>query len=236
MAEAYQALIPIAESGHRYARYLVSEHATGEGIRAESQGRIPEANERFTLALRYDPDRLDALVGAGYTDFFLGRPAEAEPLLAKAAALYPRSAGALYRLAALREAQSRPDEAEGLLLRAIALRPDFATPHALLGSLQLGAKRPADALAEFETAIRLGAGSEGVVSGRAEALLTLGRKREALDAARDAVSRYPNSRSLLELLLACADAVGDRQEAMETRSRIHQLGSPAFPETPANPR
>jgi len=221
--EAYRILIPVADSGQRYGRYLVSEHAVAEGIFAESGGRIADANERFALALRYDPDRLDALVGAGYTDFFLGRPAEAELLLTRAATLYPRSAGALYRLAALRESQSRWAEAESLLARAIALRPDLATPHALLGSLRLAAKRPEDALEALDTAIRLGDRSEGAVSGRAEALLALGRTREAFDAAKDAALLYPRSRSTLELLASCADALGNRREAADTRIRIRDL-------------
>src|SRR5262249_57858283 len=105
-------------------------------------GQRGGGTERFPWAVLYEPPGLNALVGAGYTDFFLGRPADAETLLAKAVALYPSSAGALYRLAAGREAQARGAEAPDLLERAIGLRPDMATPHAPLGSLQPAAKPP----------------------------------------------------------------------------------------------
>lgn len=169
LQEAFDKLIPVADSGQRYARYLVAERAQRGAQDLQRHMQLDEAREQFLLALRYEPDRLEALVGVGYLDLFNGNLAEADTMLSRAVALYPRSAGALYRLGALRQTQGRNDEAERLYREAIARAPLLGQPRGLLGSLLLARDDFRGALELFDSAAALGDKTEGVMAGRAEA-------------------------------------------------------------------
>jgi spermidine synthase len=173
--QAFEKLIPIAETGQRYARYLVAERAQLEAVDLQQHGKLDAARERFLLALRYEPDRLEAMAGVGYLDLFNGKLDEADPLLTRAVALYPRSAGAAYRLGALRQAQGRNEEAERLYRDAIARAPLLAPPRGLLGSLLLARGDAKGALEQFDHAVKLGNTTEGVTAGREEARRRLSR-------------------------------------------------------------
>jgi spermidine synthase len=175
MQDAFDKLIPVADAGQRYARYLVAERAQRGAQDAQRHMNLDAAREQFSLALRYEPDRLEALVGVGYLDLFSGNLEEADRMLSRAVDLYPRSAGALYRLGALRQAQGRNDEAERLYRAAIARAPLLGPPRGLLGSLLLGRGDLKGALALFDDAIALGDKTEGVIAGRAEARRRLGQ-------------------------------------------------------------
>jgi spermidine synthase len=166
---AFETLIPIAEAGQRYARYLVAERAQLEALDLQKHGNLDAALDRFRLSLRYEPDRLEAMVGVGYLALLAGRLDEADPLLTRAVALYPRSAGAAYRLGAVRQAQGRNDEAERLYRDAIARAPLLGQPRGLLGSLLLARGDAKGALELFDSAVKLGNTTEGVTAGREEA-------------------------------------------------------------------
>ena len=175
LQRAFEKLIPVADSGQRYACYLVAERAQRGAQDLQSHMKLDEAREQFMLALRYEPTRLESLVGAGYIDLFLGRLDEADVLLSKAVALYPRSAGAAYRLGALRQAQGRSDEAEALYRNAITRAPALAPPRGLLGSLLLARGDAKGAMELFDSAFALGDQTEGVIAGREEARRKLAR-------------------------------------------------------------
>ena len=162
-------LEPVAESGQKYASYLVSDFYEKLGLKRQREGQVAEALADYERALRYDPDRLDSLVGAGYLDLFNGRFEDAERLLSRAVSLYPRSAGAAYRLGALRQTQGRNAEAEVLYRNAIARAPALAPPRGLLGSLLLARGDAKGALELFDSAFALGDTTEGVIAGRVEA-------------------------------------------------------------------
>ena len=169
LENAFAKLIPVADTGQRWACYLVAERSQRGALALQQHDRLDEAREQFLLALRYEPDRLEALVGAGYLDFFLGKLDEADTLLTKAVALYPRSAGAAYRLGALRQAQGRVRDAERLYRDAIARAPSLGAPRGLLGGILLARGDAKGALELFESAVALGETSEGVTAGREEA-------------------------------------------------------------------
>jgi tetratricopeptide (TPR) repeat protein len=168
-------LIRVADSGQRHAGYLVAEVAQRRAQELQRLDQLDAAREQFLLALRYEPDRLEAMVGVGYIDLFRDRLDEADALLTRAVALYPRSAGAVYRLGALRQAQGRTLEAERLYRDAIARAPLLAPPRGLLGSLLLARGDAQGALELFESAVALGDTTEGVMAGREEARRRLAR-------------------------------------------------------------
>jgi spermidine synthase len=169
IAEGLERVIPVAETGQKYACSLVADIMNRRGQELQRHEQAEAAREQFFLALRYDPDRLEALVGVGYLDLFLGKLDEADRLLTRAVSLYPRSAGAAYRLGALRQAQGRIDEAERLYRDSIARAPALAPPRGLLGSILLARGDAKGALDLFDTALELGDTTEGVVAGQAEA-------------------------------------------------------------------
>jgi spermidine synthase len=174
--EAFEKLlIPIADSGQRYACYLVAERAQRAGLELQQRGELDAARDKFLLALRYEPERLESLVGAGYVDLFTNRLDEADTMLTRAVVLYPNAAGAIYRLGAVRQAQGRLADAERLYRDAIERAPLLAPPRGLLGGLLLARGDAKGALDMFDRAITLGDTSEGVTTGRAEARRRLGR-------------------------------------------------------------
>ena len=173
--EAFEKLVPVADSGQRYAQFLVAERAQRVALDLQKQMKLAEARDEFRLALRYEPDRLDAMAGVGFLDLYFGDLAEADELLSRAVRLYPRSAGALYRLGALRQSQGRLDEAERLYRDAISRSPLLGAPHGLLGSILLSRGDASGALEHFDRALALGDDTPGVVAGRAQALRILSR-------------------------------------------------------------
>jgi spermidine synthase/tetratricopeptide (TPR) repeat protein len=221
--EALSVALPSAESGQRYARYLVADWALKTGLGLQRKGDIAAAREQFALAVHEEPDNIDALLNLGYVDLFLGKADEAEAVLVRAAELYPESAAALHRLGILRDAQGKGDEAEGLYRKAIEIEPILSPPHALLAQRLLAHGRAAESLAESSEAIRLGENTEGVLTARAEALLALGRAGEALERAREAMLSFPASADLFDLLARAADAAGAKDEAAASRRRRDEL-------------
>ena len=167
--DALEKLIPVADTGQRYACNLVADVAHRRAQDLQRHNQSEDAREQFLLALRYDPDRLEALVGVGYLDLFLGKLDEADTLLTRAVSLYPRSAGAAYRLGALRQVQGRIDDAERLYRDAIARAPLLGPPRGLLGSILLARGDAKGALDLFDSAVKLGDTTEGVLAGQAEA-------------------------------------------------------------------
>jgi spermidine synthase len=224
--QALEAAVPAAESGHRYARYVVAEQFERTGLRLQREDRLAAAREQFALALRYEPERLESLVGEGAAALFLGRLEEADRDLSRAVELYPEAVGALYRLGLVREAQGKTDEAEKLYRRAAELEPIQPAPHALLGRRLLDRGEAGAALDELNRAVALGEASEGALLGRVDALLALRRPREALDAARDAVQFFPASADVYEALARAAEAAGSTAEAASARMRREELLRP----------
>ena len=168
-------LVPVAESGARFARVVAADYFVKRGLKLQHENAPKEAREAFQAALRYDPDSAEALVGVGYLDIFEGNIAEADRFLSRAVELYPRSAGAVYRLGIVRQAQGRAEEAEELYRRALARAPRLGPAHGLLGSLLLGRGDAAGALEQFEIALECGERSPGIIEGREAALRALGR-------------------------------------------------------------
>lgn len=227
--EALEVLLPVAESGQRYARYMVADHAQAQALAAQRKGNVEEALAAFETALRYEPDRLEALAGVGFLEIFRGNLDRADALLSRAVALYPRSAGALWRLGAVRLHQGKAREADEILRAAIERSPTLPEPWALLGALRLSAGDAATAFDALDRAAALGDGSEGTFTGRAEALLRLGRNEEALAAAEVAVLRFPDSAPAWRVLLAAAEAAERPDVAARAKRALERRGASPAP-------
>jgi len=120
----------------------------------------PTAAEHFRAALALDPEQPQALAGLGWIESLSGRPQEARPWLAKAAAKAPDDVIIQYLYGtALLDGTSGPAEArqaQAALARAVALQPEFGEAWARLAFAQAQEDPlPADAVLSFETAHRL---------------------------------------------------------------------------------
>jgi spermidine synthase len=219
-ARAFELAGPVADSGQRFARFLLADYSQKYAAALQSDGRIDEAIGWFETALRYEPGRLESLVGLGYLHLLSGRIDAAEPLLTRAADAYPGSGWAQSCLALLLESRGDLAGAEARHRRAVEAQPMLARPHGLFGRHLLLTGRPDAALTEFEAARRLGERSEGVLAGRAEALLALGRPQRALRAARRALEAFPGSPGVLDLVARSARAAGDTSAEQEARRRL----------------
>lgn len=89
-----------------------------------------------------DPATFEVLNRVALALFVAGRPAEADPLWTRAAALAPSSPNILFHLARLRFEQGRLAEARLLVRQVLALRPHLTPARALHGRIEEAGIRP----------------------------------------------------------------------------------------------
>ncbi len=126
------------------------------------------------------------------------RLVDAESLCRDHLAELPDDVNLVATLGALLIKMSRYDEAREYLERAIDLAPSFAKPHEDLGALFLASGRPADAIASFETAIKLDRQQASAYLGLATALERRGRGEEADAARKRFLALSPGGKALAE--------------------------------------
>jgi spermidine synthase len=68
---AMEMLIPVAQSGQRYAAYLLASRAEKLGRIALASGRLPEARDLFEVAAHFDPGRREARNDLAYVESLL---------------------------------------------------------------------------------------------------------------------------------------------------------------------
>ncbi len=123
-------------------------------------------------------------------------------------ALYERYKSAL-RIGHVAAVRGRHEAAVAAYAEAAALAPDRPLPHASMGRALLHLDRVDDALAAFETALRLAPRDETSLAGRAEALVAAGRPAEAA--------------GVLDLLAEIQEADGRLPDACDTARRALEL-------------
>jgi len=77
--EAVAMLIPIAQSGRRYASYLLASRTEQLGRIALANGRLLDARELFEVAVHFDPGRRDGQAGLAYVESLLEELEERAP-------------------------------------------------------------------------------------------------------------------------------------------------------------
>ena len=90
----------------------------------------------------------------------------------------------------------RIDDAQPILEKTIQLEPEFAKPHEDLGALHLRREDAEEALHYFDEALRLDPNLATAWSGRAAALMQLGREDEAAEARQKFVELSPVAQGL----------------------------------------
>jgi len=123
-------------------------------------------------------------------------------------ALYERYKSAL-RIGHVAAVRGRHEAAVAAYAEAAALAPDRPLPHASMGRALLHLDRTDDALAAFETALRLAPRDEASLGGRADALVAAGRPAEAA--------------GVLDLLAEIQETDGRLPDACDTARRALEL-------------
>jgi len=144
--------------------------------------RYGEAAEVLERAVEGGAGDVRTLLFWGSALWESGRPAAAEPVLARAAEA-ARGTGAEFlarlQLGRLRLWAGRPGEAVEPLARAVALRPEAPDAHLDLARALDGAGRTAEAIEAFRRVVELSPESHYARWGLAQALARAGRRDEA---------------------------------------------------------
>ena len=132
------------------------------GVNPES---LTKARECFARALEFDPNNVDAMVGAVFVETIFAQTfaldnrlegiAAAERLILRALALAPRDPMAHYCLALILILTKRADEGINELNLVLSLDPNFAFAHAHIGFAKILLGRAEEADAHIADALRL---------------------------------------------------------------------------------
>jgi len=118
-----------------------------------AQGNLSRAAESFSISLKAEPGRVDALHGLARVALQRGNPTEAESHLLMALERNPQQWGAAYNFGVYLYHQGRHVDAEKRLRKSAQLAgEEEASPHAALAQLYLATDQPTRALVEASLA------------------------------------------------------------------------------------
>lgn len=192
-----------------------------QALALHRQGRLEDAAGLYTALLVAEPAHVDGLVHFGVLRLGQGRPAEAEALLRRAAAV-AETAEVHGNLAAALQAMGRHEEAVGHYRRAVALRPDMVDGHfGLAACLQALGQREA-AIGCYEVILAAEPEHAEAQFGLATLFAELGRPDEAIACYRAALAAdadFAEASHGLGVMLAgkggSEEAIGCFQQALD---------------------
>ena len=196
------------------------------------QGKADDAIAHYAAAARIHPDRCEGYAGLGAAAIRLERWDDARTALDRALAAQPRFVPALIDRASVAERDRDVALARTLLSTAVSQEPNHALAQLRLGGVLLRTGATAEALATFETVVRLRPSDPSGYQGVAEASKLLGRWDAALSAARTGLSVRPSHlslKNLLAVILATCpdDRLRNGPEAVRLAEEVVQALGPA---------
>jgi predicted Zn-dependent protease len=202
------------------------------GQKLLAAGRASEAVEAFRRAAALEPQSAEALAGMGRALAASGRDDDAFAALQLSLARRPttealRAEGQLYL------AHQVPEKAIPVLVRATQLSPEGPQSWRLLAVARAAAGQWAAAEAAWARVGALRPDDPAVLTGRAEALIQLGRPAEAEPLLRGALKREPGSAAAYTLLgsaLAAREPAERFAPPAETAFRAALRLDPAAPD------
>jgi tetratricopeptide (TPR) repeat protein len=182
---------------------------------AES-GRLPDdlPAPRAMVAVHEEFSR-----AVGYAQH--GQPERAIPLLERATAAWPRGAQFHLQLGIALHQAGRSAEAEAPLARALALDPKLELAQYFLGLTRTAQGDPEGAIAAFDRALALQPAGYLPLTGKAWALVQLGREAEAAEVLRVVVERKPKHVTYALSLARALRNLGRSSEAVAVLARAH---------------
>jgi tetratricopeptide (TPR) repeat protein len=192
------------------------------------QGRLPEAVEQYTLALRSDPSSYNAHNGLGIALLGQGNLEAALPHFQTALGLNPGRGAAYAGLGTVLARQGRLDEAFDYFQKALELDPHIADVHGNLGAILARRGDYDGAIAHYREALRLKPEFAAGHHNLAIALFKVGKLEEAAVHLREAIRLQPNYvsayRNLGLVLMA--------QEKIDQAIWTYQAGLRVAPDDP----
>jgi tetratricopeptide (TPR) repeat protein len=173
----------------------------------------------YTQTLKTDPHAYPILLNLGLWHHTRGEYREAEKQYLLGLKERPDGINALNALGVIYLQQKQYDLAAGVLTRAIAVKANWAPPHFNYGRVLQAQERPADALKEFETAVRVAPLDPLAYFFYAEALSNAGQFPEARSAYQRSIELGPSldaERGLVSVLLR----IGDKSDAETAVRRL----------------
>jgi len=152
----------------------LSGEALARALGLHREGQLAAAEAAYREILEAEPSNVEALHRLGALLTQAGRPREGAELMAKAAALEPRSAALRTNLALAWNAAGEPVAALAAADDAAALEPGLAEAHSHRGEALRALGRLDEALASFDRALELKAGLPRAIAGRNQALAEIG--------------------------------------------------------------
>ncbi len=166
------------------------------GVEALSAGDLETADARFSLALEYNPNFVDALTNQGLVELQRGNFERARELLTRARRVNPDVAQPHHALGVLAERERRPDLASRDYYEALRVDPGFAPSRSNLAHLLYDGGRYEDALLQFKRLVEVAPDAVEARAGLAATLLHLERVAEAGTVINEALAVFPTSPEL----------------------------------------
>jgi Flp pilus assembly protein TadD len=189
------------------------------GIEALGRGDLETADARFSLALEYSPEFVDALVNLGLVELERGNFERARQLFVRARRLNPDIAQPHHALGVLAERDGRPDRASEHYYEALRVDPGFAAARANLGRLLFADGALEEALVQFKRLVEVAPEDPSGHAGQCETLLRLGRIAEA-EAVLAGAGRFRDAPELELLRARSALRRGDVDQAVALLSPL----------------
>ena len=167
------------------------------GVDALAAGDLETADARFSLALEYNPNFVDALTNQGLVELQRGNFERARQLFTRARRLNPDVAQPHHALGVLEERERRPDLASRDYYEALRVDPGFAPSRANLAHLLYDGGLYEDALVQFKRLIEIAPDVADAQAGLAATLLHLERVDEAAAVINDALGAAPDAPELI---------------------------------------
>lgn len=166
------------------------------GVEALAAGDLETADARFSVALEYNPNFVDALTNQGLVELQRGNFEHARQLLTRARRLNPDVAQPHHALGVLAERERRPDLASRNYYEALRVDPGFAPARANLARLLYDGGLYEEALVQFKRLVEVAPDAATAHAGLAATLLHLERVSEARAVLESALAFAPDDPEL----------------------------------------
>ena len=209
LAIAFQKRLDLDQAEHIYRQILstIPDHPDALhflGLLQYQRGGTADAIRSIQHALDVSPDYADAHNNLGNIYREQNRLAEAEACYRRTLELVPGNVSACNNLGTALRGLGRLDEAEALYRKALETVSDFYPLHYNLGNLLSQQGKVAEAVEHYFEAMTMDPEPTGSKVMLSIALMTLGRKAEALTLLKSWIDEDPDNPEARHLMAACS--------------------------------
>lgn len=192
------------------------------GNRAQDEGRLQDAMDAYSEAIKADPENAGAYVGRGNIYKDLGDPEEAIKAYDKAIELDPDYADAYNNRGIIYKDIGHPEKAIKDYNKAIELKPDYADAYNNRGIAYRDSGHPEEAIRDYDKAIELKPNDPTAHNNRGNVYSDMGHSEEAIkdydkaiELDPDCALIYSNRGLIYEDLKKYTEAIKDYTRAIQ---------------------